>query len=285
MTFIRNLLQCDRLAWAQLCILLGRTPHLWPHWSGRRRGVQVAHEVFHYFIACTFWYTCIYIRQCIILFYALKIPCISRENATTSPLQRLQARQRSHRLTRNNFSWPCFPPVRPHFVAAKSIWPNGDDNNAGFFPWINLPDMGSRDISKPGLIKPNPRSIIKIFAATLTLLAIFACLPPSLYFRFILRDRYNISAYCRLPSWWLSLLHSINSSKSSSEVDILRFRPATPIRSFTISEPFHKISETKNVNNHFFTSYSWFAVLPPTVFRCKKCCLLSDIHSAVVDHG
>ena len=84
-----------------------RTPLLRPpsksDWSGRKRGV-VVHEGLDYCITCALWYT--RISYCSNSFVHVenvfrRVHCRTRENASTYPLQRLQARPRSPRLTAN----------------------------------------------------------------------------------------------------------------------------------------------------------------------------------------
>ena len=130
---------------------------------------MVVHEGLGSFITCGLRHTRIYIltvsstRRT-----SFGVHCRTWENATTYPLQRLQARPRSPCLTQNNVGlhWPRFPTT----MLSCS--------------WINQPN-----ISISGLTKPRSENIVQIVVATLTLLAL---LPHSFYFHSILRDRWNL---------------------------------------------------------------------------------------------
>ena len=78
-----------------LLLIYSRTPLLRPpsksDWSGRKTGV-VVHEGLDYFITCGLRHTSIYILTVSsTLRTSFGVHCITRENAATYPLQRLQA--------------------------------------------------------------------------------------------------------------------------------------------------------------------------------------------------
>ena len=104
--------------------------------------------------------------------------------AATNPLQCLQARPHSRRLTHNSgvgLRWPRF--------------------------------------QKPGFRKHRSNLILTSMHRL--------PLSPSFYFHFSLYPSQPLeSASCPPQSWWLSLLHSVCHSISSSEVDMLCFRSA-----------------------------------------------------------
>ena len=104
-------------------------------------------------------------------------------------------------------------------------------------------------------------------------------LSPSFYFQFILDpSQPRIYIIYRPESWWL--LNSVYNSICSAEVDMLCFRSAMLVRSFTAN----KISGTRHqpllqaIRNIFV----FVLVLPPIEMICKMCCPTPDIHSTVI---
>ena len=127
------------------------------------------------------------------------------------------------------------------------------------FSWINLPN-----ISISGLIKKaRSENIVQILVATFTLLAL---LPHSFYFHSIIRDRSNLRlADPKLVTFRSPLYQSFGCSQ---------------FKHFFVPDYRDNLCDESRLH-----AIRTICVYCHLLELCKTCCLLSDIHFAVVCEG